>query len=268
MRAIALPDEHGAWALWLGPFLAGWGVAGGGDLPLLWCLLGILFLFMARHTLTIAVRAYSGRRPREQGPVAAAWTVLYLAAAAFFALMLLQAGSGLLLRLALPAVPMLGWQLWLVSRRRQRQMVVELVGCGVLALAAPAAHIAATGHGSPTAAWLWLLTWLYAATSIVYVYLRLHQRRLSEVPPLDERLSQGRGALRWGAAALVVVTVAALTDQIPPLTLFPFLVHQAWIIGGTLRPAVGVRPSRIGFAQVAATALFVLLLVGAWRLSP
>ena len=52
----AIPSEHGTWVLWLGPFLAGWGVAAESGLPLLWTFLATLFVFLACHPLIIVFR--------------------------------------------------------------------------------------------------------------------------------------------------------------------------------------------------------------------
>ncbi|MFO7768743.1 MAG: YwiC-like family protein, partial [bacterium] len=98
-RRFAIPHEHGAWALWLGPFLVGWGVAGGLSWPLLWTFLAVLFVFLARHPMMILVRALSGRRKREDAGPAAFWMSVYLVAALLFALLLVLSGHPLLLLL-------------------------------------------------------------------------------------------------------------------------------------------------------------------------
>ena len=65
-------------------------------------------------------------------------------------------GFWYLLLLAIPALPVFGWHLWLVSRRRERrQPGVEIVGAGVLALAAPAAYWVGRGAPEPLGWWLW-----------------------------------------------------------------------------------------------------------------
>jgi hypothetical protein len=258
---FAIPREHGSWALWLGPFLAGWGVAEQSTLPLLWVFLAVLSVFLARHPLTILVRSMAGRRKREDARPAFIWSLIYLAAASLFALKLALSGFAPLLLLALPATALLIWQLALVARRQERQMPVEIIGSGVLALAAPASYIAATGTWSMMALWLWILTWLYSIVSIVYVYLRLEQRQLDETPDSDERLEMGRPAMRVAAAALLLVTLLTLTRQLPRFAPVPFVVTQIHVIWGVVSPAVGARPQRVGFAQVGAFILFVALLI-------
>ena len=260
-RVFAIPSEHGAWALWIGPFLVGWGAAGRTSWPLMWTLLAIFFAFMGRHPLMILVRALAGRRKRQDAKPAAFWAAGYFATAAGCAVALIASGQARLLLLALPALPLLSWQMILVARNEERQIGIELVGTGVLALAAPAAHVAATGQWTALALTLWLMMWLYAAVSIFYVYLRLEQRRLTAVPSVTDRLLMGRTAMRVGALALVVVSVATFLGALPRYAPLAWLIVQLQIIIGTIRPAAGYRPTNLGHRQVLSTALFVVVLV-------
>jgi hypothetical protein len=267
-RYYAIPNEHGIWVLWLGPFLAGWGVAAQSSLALLWTFLAILFAFMAHHPLIILVRSLSGLRSRDDVRPSTIWTAQYLTVSAVFALLLALAGQALILLLVLPALVLLVWHLKLVARREERQMPVELVGSGILALAAPAAHIAATGTWTITALWLLLLTWLYSMVSIVYVYLRLRQRQLDDEPDLPDRLVMGRPAMRMAAAALLLVCIGTIMRQLPRFAPLPFLVTQIHVIWGTINPAIGMKPHRVGITQVIATGIFTALLIIAFRASP
>jgi hypothetical protein len=265
-RIFAIPNEHGAWALWIGPFLVGWGVAWQTTPAVLAVFLAVGFVFMARHPMMIMVRALSGRRKREDARPAAQWTALYLVLAGLAGGLLVWLRYGPLLLLALPAVPLLIWQMVLVKRKAERQVGIELVGSGVLALAAPAAYTAATGQWTRLALMLWLLTWLYSAVSIVYVYLRLQQRKLVEAPETAERLELGRMALRFAAVALVLVTATTLAKLLPRFAPLPFVLLQLQVILGTINPAIGYKPNRLGFAQVGAMAVFVAVTILVFRI--
>jgi hypothetical protein len=170
-----------------------------------------------------------------------------------------------LLWAVVPIAPMLLWQVWLVRERAERQMTIELAGSGMLALAAPTAYYVATGALDATAFLLWALCWLQSAAAIVYVYLRLAQRRLSEMPPLPERWRMGRRAILYAAANFAGACALAIGQIVPPLTPVAFAAMLAQAIGGAREPCVGARPQRIGFAQVAATAIFAALLIIAYR---
>jgi hypothetical protein len=265
-RVYAIPTEHGVWALWISPFLAGWGVASENSLGLLWTFLAIFFLFMARHPLLILVRALSGHRKSEDARPAAVWVGLYSITAGGFAILLIAADLASLLLLALPAIPFLAWQLVAVARRQERQMPLEIAGSGVLALAAPAAHVAASGTWTDTAFWLWILTWLYSIVSIVYVYLRLQQRQLKSSPDSTARFRMGKAAMRTAAAALLLVALLTIARQVPRFAPLPFVFAQLHVFWGAMAPAVGARPQRVGYAQVGAYAVFTLLLIVAYTL--
>jgi hypothetical protein len=264
-KIYALPAEHGAWALWIGPLAVGIGVAGWNGVTTLFLILAQLFAFLARQPLVILVKAVSGRRSRNDVTPALAWLSGYAGLAALFGVLLIAAGYSQLLWVVIPIAPMLVWQAWLIRNRAERQMTIELAGSGMLALAAPTAYYVATGSLDATAMWLWVLCWLQSAAAIVYVYLRLAQRRLTEMLPMPERVRMGRRAIVYASANFAGSIVLAVLRIIPPLTPIAFAAILAQAIGGTLAPGVGAKPQRIGFAQVGATAVFAVLMIVAYR---
>ena len=143
-------------------------------------------------------------------------------------------------------------------------MAVELVGCGVLALAAPAALWVGRGSPDPTGWWLFALTWLQSAASIVYAYLRLAQRTLKSPPDLRERLRMGGRALLYTTFNLAAVTVLSISGFLPVLLPLPYALQWAETLWGTLNPAVGVKPTRIGVRQLIVSTLFTLLFILTW----
>jgi hypothetical protein len=264
-KIYALPAEHGAWALWIGPLAVGIGVAGWNGATTLFLILAQLFAFLARQPLVILVKAVSGRRSRNDVTPALAWLSGYAGLAALFGVLLIAAGYSQLLWVVMPIAPMLVWQVWLIRNRAERQMTIELAGSGMLALAAPTAYYVATGSLDATAMWLWVLCWLQSAAAIVYVYLRLAQRRLTEMPPMPQRVRMGRRAIAYASANFAGSIVLAVLRIIPPLTPIAFAAMLAQAIGGTRAPGVGAKPQRIGFAQVGATAVFAVLMIVAYR---
>jgi hypothetical protein len=270
-RQIALPGEHGAWVFLFSPWLMG--LLAGAAAPgarwtgaVGWLLLGSLAAFLLRPPATRAVKALSGRRPRADLPAAVFWLALYglvgLAAVAG----LVAAGFGYLLVLALPAVPVFAWHLALVSRRAERrQLGVELVGSGALALAAPAAYWVMAGAPVALGWWLWALAWLQSAASIVYAYLRLEQRALRAVPPLPERLRLGWRAVLYAAFNLLCAAALGAAGVTPPWVWLAYAVQLAETVWGTMRPAVGVPPTRIGVRQLIVSTVFTVVFVLAWR---
>src|SRR5574337_856184 len=120
-RHIALPTDHGSWVFLLIPLLVGLFAGGRWTPAILPLVVAALAAFLLRQPVTIAVKAYSGRRSRSDLPAARFWMLVYgliglLALAALFAL-----GFWYLLVLALPAAPVFGWHLYLVARREERR---------------------------------------------------------------------------------------------------------------------------------------------------
>lgn len=225
---------------------------------------------MALQPLTILVKALSGRRPREEARIAVFWLGVYGFVALLGALGMIGTGNGFILPLAALAAPVLVWQMWLVARHTERrQMLAEIAGCGVLALATPAAFWTDTGHAAPAGWVLFALMWMQSAGAIVYTYTRLEQRRLKEMPTQLQRWHTGRTALIWNAITLLVVTGLALAKIIPWLAVVPFVVLLAEVAYGVfIRPCVGVKPMVIGVRQSILAIVLGLMVVAAYRLTP
>lgn len=181
-RHVALPAEHGAWVFLFSPLAVG--LALGGVRPESAALAtALLAAFLIRQPVTIAVKAFSGRRPRAELAPAVFWLSVYGLLGLVSAILLLVSGFGYTLWLALPALPVLTWHLWLVSRRAERrQAALEITASGVLALAAPAAYWVGTSSTDATGWLLGGLCWLQSAGSILYAFLRLEQRVLKAIP--------------------------------------------------------------------------------------
>ena len=266
-KHYALPGEHGAWIWWIGPLVIG--VTAGGSLSADVALLGLgaIAIFLLRQPATIAVKALSGRRAKSDLFPALAWAAGYAAVSALSLGALVGRGYTEILWLGIPGAIVFGWHLLLVSRREERgQMGVELVGAGVLALAAPAGYWVA-GGGPGTDAWiLWAITWLQSAASIVLVYLRLKQRRLEQMPEKRERWRMGARALAYHVFNVVLSGALVLLARVPWAVPLAFSLMLVDALDGIAHPPIGFRPARIGLRQLGASILFVLIVAGGYAL--
>jgi hypothetical protein len=143
---------------------------------------------------------------------------------------------------------------------------VEIVGSGVLALAAPAAMWTGEGAPVPLGWWLFALNWLQSAASIVYAYLRLEQRELPALPAWSDRLQIARRALLYSSFNLLLALFCSAAGALPRFLWLPFALQWAETLWGTLRPALGVRPTRIGVRQLIVSSLFTLLFILTWQI--
>ncbi len=259
-KIYVLPPEHGGWFLLLGPFLFGALAAAQPNADLFVLLLFALASYIARQPLTLLVKALSGRRASSDVRPALLALLGTGALVGLLLVVLIWRGYAFLLWLGIPAAIVLVWQLWLVTQREERQIGIELVGAGMLALTAPAAYWVSVGAMTTTGWWLWLLAWLYAASSIVYVYLRLKQRRMKELPPRAEQWREGRRTLLYIGASIALTFALALLQFVPLWTPIAFALAGAHYVYGITHPCVGVKPARIGIEQSLATLGFYIVL--------
>jgi len=265
-RHIAIPAEHGAWVLLFSPLIMGLSI-GGVKLASLLLVLAVLFAFLLRQPLNILVKVYSGRRPKTELPNAFFWLAAYAVLALACTTALVALGHGAILWLLIPAAPVFAWHLWLVSRRAERrQALVEIVASGVLALSAPAAFWVGRGQVDPAGWWLWGLSWLQAAGTILYAYLRLEQRQLLAAPAWMQGVRMARVALLYNFAALAIVIVLSAVSLIPAWTPLAFLIQPIEVIWGVLHPAIGVKPKSIGIRQLIISSVFTIVFILTWLL--
>lgn len=264
-KHIMLPAEHGAWVFLLSPLVIGLALGERFTMASLLLVIAGLAAFLVRQPVTIVVKVLSGRRPRGDLEAAQFWLVVYGLLGLLAVAGLLWLGNAYILLLAIPAAPVFGWHLWLVSRRAERQqMLMELAGGAVLGLAAPAAYWVGKGQYDPHGWLLWGLTILQTAGSIIYTYLRLKQRKLTSMPEAKERLAMGMPALIFNTAALLIAAGLSIGAVTPPFLPLAFGVQWIEVLWGISHPAVRVKPTRIGIRQLAVSSLFTLAFILAW----
>lgn len=264
-RALALPADHGAWVFLLSPFCIGAFLAPALTPASGWLLLAALAAFLLRQPLSILVKIRAGRRPRQEQTAALFWSGLYGLAGLLALAMLLRLGYASLLWLALPGGLVFAWHLWLVARRAERrQLGVDIVASGVLALAAPAAFLVGGGAPAGLGLWLWLLAWLQSAASIVFAFMRLEQR---PGPPLSTvAAALGRRALTYSGFNVLLAFALSLHPLFPALLGLPFGLQFLETLRGVRQPAFGLQPTRIGLRQLAVSIGFTALFILVWRL--
>jgi hypothetical protein len=265
-KQIVLPQDHGSWVFIFSPLLIGLFAGGRFTLASLSLVIAAIAAFLARQPITIAVKAFSGRRAKSDLAPARFWIALYGLIGLVALIALLRAGFGYLPLLAIPGVPVFAWHLWLVSRREERRQVnMEIIATGVLALAAPAAYWVGIGRYDPAGWWLWILVWFQTAASIVYAYLRLEQRDQPQGLETAALWKRGRRAFLYTAFNLIVVFALGLLSILPPFLFLPYLVQWLETLWGIFQPAVKWKPTRIGIRQLIVSTLWTILFILTWR---
>ncbi|MCF6278233.1 MAG: YwiC-like family protein [Anaerolineales bacterium] len=266
-KHIALPQDHGSWVFILSPLLIGFFAGGTFSWAATYLIVAAMAAFLIRQPVTIAVKAYAGRRSRADLPAARFWMVVYGLLALLMLIGLAMRGFGYVFYLAVPGLLIFVWHLYLISKRSERRQAgLEVIGSGVLALAAPAALWVGTG-GYSSAGWvLWFLIWFQSAASIIHAYLRLAQRELTEIPERPVLWQMGRRALMYTSFNLIVTITLAALGLLPRFIFLPYLVQWAETLRGTLRPAIQAKPVAIGLRQLGISTLFTVLFILTWKI--
>jgi hypothetical protein len=265
-KHVAIPQDHGSWVFILNPLLVGI-FAGGAFTPASFSLvIAALAAFMLRQPATTLIKVYAGRRSRDELPAARFWFIIYAVLALVALAGLVLNGFAYLLYLAVPAIPVFAWHLWLVSKREERRQInVEIIATGVLTLAAPAAYWVGTGRYEADGWWLWGLVWIQTAASIVYAYLRLEQREQVRVPVGSALWRMGWRAVLYTSFNFASVLILGLFSILPSLLFIPYLVQWLETMWGITHPAVGWKPTRIGIRQLIVSTIWTVLFIVFWR---
>jgi hypothetical protein len=265
-RQIAIPQDHGSWVFLFSPLSIGLFAGKTFSIASLVLVIAAMAAFLIRQPLTMAIKAYSGRRPRTDLPAARFWMIVYGTVMLLSAAELVMLGETYILYLSIPAAPVFAWHLWLVSKREERRKVgIEILATGVLALSAPAAYWIGRDSYDPTGWVLWILTWFQSAASIVYAYLRLEQREWKSVPDLRTRFQAGRRAIGYTVFNVALAIALGAFGLNPALICIPYLLQAAETLWGTLNPAVGVKPVAVGIRQLIVSTVFTILFILTWR---
>lgn len=272
-RQIALPQDHGSWVFILSPLLIGIFASGQFTYASLALTVAAMAAFFIRQPSTVMVKAYAGRRPRSDLPAARLWFGVYGVLAILSLAELFYLGQGYIALLAIPGIPVFMWHLYLVSKRAERRQAgVEVIATGVLSLVAPAALWVGLGRYDSAGWWLWALTWLQSAASIVYAYARLEQRESpSEAAPAQgqERSGKwriGKRAFQYTSFNLAAALILGWSQILPQWIFVPFLLQWLETVWGIQNPATGWKPTRIGIRQLIVSTLWTILFIVAWRL--
>ena len=269
-KQVALPQDHGSWVFIFSPLLIGIFAGREFTYATFNFILVAMSAFMIRQPLTVAVKAYSGRRPKTDLIPARFWLLIYGSITALALLGLILEGFAYILFLAVPGALVFAWHLWLVSKRSERkQLGVEIIATGVLSLTAPAIYWIGVNQYDAAGWWRWIFTWLQSAASIVYAYLRLDQRDLKQdqasVKTRSEWWQMGIRSLAYTSFNLVLSLGLGISNLIPRFIFVPFLLQWLETLWGITHPAVGWKPVKIGTRQLIVSILWTVLFIFFWR---
>lgn len=250
LRPIALPVEHGGWALLFEPIVLGMLVA---PSPVgLLLTIAAIGGFLARHPFKLAVFDWRRRVRTARTPRAERFALLYASiAAAGLGLAISSGGTGFLIPLTI-AAPFVVVQLAYDSLGRSRAMIAELAGSISVGSVSTAIAIAG-GWPRPAAFGLWAIVAARAIPTILYLRARL---RL-----LHRKPASPRGVIVAHVLAVLIVIPLVGAAVVPFLSVcaLVFLLIRAVI--GFSSFDKGVIAKTLGFREVFFGAVTVLAVV-------
>lgn len=265
MGRPVIPKEHGAWAVLYGAFLAGVGVAGRVTLPVTLLLGGVTLLALANGPLTDLARTTAGQMPSATRRHAFGWLAVY-GAGAFACLVPLLAlyRMAFLLPFGMAGALFFVLRAFLVRGGDDRSLPGELIGTAGLTLVGPTAHAVAVGNAQPAGAVLWLLLFLFFASGVFYVRMRI-RAVLAQRKGLAFVSNRARWwCLVYHALLLFLIPALAAGNLIPWAVLLAFAPTLWRAAAGLRRRYSTLNIRRLGWSEVGLTTAFVLLLIAAF----
>jgi len=264
-----VPKEHGAWVVLYAAFAAGVGVAGEMGLPVVFLLVGITAASLANGSVMVLVRSAFAQAPAARRRDAWTWLVVYagVVVAAFAPLLLLYRMT-FLLPFGMGATFFLLLQAVLVKERGNRTLIGELAGAAGLTMVGALTHAVAVGRAEPVGAVLWLALFLFFASGVFYVRMRISgmvaQRKVGSSASNPELWP----CLVYHGLLVVLVPALCLMGVLPWMVLVAFAPALWRAAAGLRREDVPLNVRRLGWSETAVAAAFVLLLVAAFWFAP
>ena len=263
-RAIMLPREHGAWAMFAVPLLVGLGAGGTWNANLLLLTLTVFGFFLLRYPLMLTIKSRAPDARRD----ALRWSAIYATLTAISGTWLLLASQlWLLIPIGALGLATLAIYLLLAARRAEMSTAGEWLGIAGLALGAPAAYLVATGSLDETALALYLLNVLYFGGTVFYIKFKVREqpRTVEPVASFRARLWAGRVTLAYHTMVLLVVALLATIGVLPALAAAAFLLPMCKVVRGVFTRPARLNIPRLGLIELAITAAFAFIVLAAYH---
>jgi hypothetical protein len=251
-----LPKEHGAWAMWVVPFVIATAAAGRITANTLLMFDAVLLVFLSRSAFSSAIRL---RRRDQSAARKCGFTAILLVFVATPCLIpvLRETDGTLWVIIALGGLLFVLDLIW-VQKRTERHLLAELAGVAGFALSAPAAFVATSGVGGPEAWVLWLVSFGFFSGSVFYVKL-LVARMAGGSHPKRRFSVQNYSGLSLGyalavASLAVILSLAGWTPRWMILAFVPWLVHVLWALSHTTQRSI----HGVGWTLVAHSLYFTI----------
>jgi hypothetical protein len=266
---ILIPKEHGVWAILILPYCVGVAIGGGVSGRVILGLIGILLLFLSRRPFFLLLKQglFKNRSLNFQKKDLQKSFCLYSGAGAGLLLwLLIRYRLWDLIMLGLMALVLFLVHTFLALQRKERTVIGELLGVGLLTLSAPVGFVLSGGKLVSEAFILWLLNVFYFAGSIFYIKMRkkavLGEKRALIFP---HNINLVKECLAYILLLMIILLLFLFAGVVPVLMLVafvPMVVHTMWSIV-VLRPEFKI--IKQGFIQTYLSLIYSVLLVISWK---
>jgi YwiC-like protein len=255
IRAVALPAEHGGWALILEPVALGLLVAPSVDGLLIAA--GSLAAFLARHPLKLAIGDRRKSRILKRTPLADRFALLYVTlAAVFFTIAITSLPRDFLLPFII-AGPLLFVQFLYDARGHSRKMTAEVAGA--LAVGSISTAIALAGGWPWSKAFaLWVIVACRHVPTILYLRVLLSRRRQEQRPGVNAAVVVVQ------LLPLIAIFVLLYFKITPVVAIVVFAILFGRAVIGLFKQAEPI-PKKLGISEIAFGTLTVLLVAAGYR---
>ena len=242
------------------PFAVGTLAAGGISFRLVFLLLSITFVFIARESLLSWWRSRSRGQKDDQ---ALKYLAIYLLLAGAFGMPLLAVWQLFWLApVAVGTLMLLALNARQAIQREDRTTASEIIAIAGLTLTAPAAHYVARGTLDITSLWLWALCSMYFASSVFYVKLRVST--LNTRKETERRESWRLCALYHGflLASLLLMAFGGSLSLLVLVAFAPVLIRSLFYLA---RPVRRINLKLIGWLEVGYSVVFLVFMTLTFR---
>lgn len=251
---MILPREHGSWALLYGPFLIVVLAFGSFDFRTLILLVSLTALFLTHEPLAKLARTPSGIVGPHRVRHWRRWLLIYGGIGLLSGLWLLIAYQ---LWLLIPAGILIGGflllNLYLVSRKQDRQLLPELLGVLGLTTSGPVTYYVVTGRLDYNAFLTWVLCLLYFSSAVFYVKMRVSRFTGKKEASLRTAVCIG-----YHVFLLLVLGGIVQAGWISGWIIagfIPLIVRSVWPL---VKPDKRLNFKMMGYSEVAYTLVFVI----------
>lgn len=249
VRAVALPPEHGGWALIIEPIALGLLVAP----SIVGLLIGLTSLacFLARHPIRVAIGDRRKKLSLRRTSLADRFALFYVSlAVVFFTMAVVWSADREFFLPLVAAVPLVLIQLSYDALGHSRKLIPELVGALAVGSISTAIALADRWSG-PTAVALWVIIACRHVPTIAYLRVLLSRRRQKQ------RTSVTGAVIVVQLLAVIAVAVLVSFKIAQALTIVPFVILLVRAVIGLFMKTTPP-PKKLGISEIVFGAFTVL----------